>query len=80
MHDKLVKSGDAEKLSAGVAKDAINRYNAKRKSDNMSLSYLYLIVQNFNNVQKRISFFGSKLELQYEDKETHHGEGPVKVR
>ena len=31
MHNKLVKSGDAEKLSAGVAKDAINRYNVKKK-------------------------------------------------
>ena len=57
MHDVLVTNRDAEKLSAGVAKDAINRYNARRKSDNVSLSYLYLIVPNFNNVHKRKVFF-----------------------
>lgn len=64
MHDKLVTGRDAEKLSAGVAKDAINRYNARRKSDNVSLSYLYLIVPNLNNVHKRKVFMrGSKMEL-----------------
>lgn len=53
MQDELVTSGDAEKLSAGVAKDAINKYNAK-KNLTLPLYYLYPNVSNLTMCTKEL--------------------------
>lgn len=53
MQDELVTSRDAGKLSAGVAKDAINRYNAKENFDSVPLLSIPKCVK-LNNVHKEL--------------------------